>query len=44
MGYSGDAFDSLEVANLSLDDSELEVEIIKEDGVDKDQDIIDLRV
>ena len=42
---AGNAFDSLEdlgmleVANFSLDDPKLEAEIIKDDGVDKDEDV-----
>ena len=34
--------DMLEVANLSLDDRELEAEIIKEDGAHKDEDVIEI--
>ena len=45
---AGDAFDSFEdvgmfdVANLSLDNPELEAKITKEDGVDKDEDVIEI--
>ena len=45
---AGDAFDShedvgmLEVANLSLDDPELEAEITKDDDIDKGRDVIEI--